>query len=254
MKRRLFAVLGLLLAAPSVALAITFFPKEVPDPFKPGATCKVQVLGSYGSYVYDWPSKYDRVFEPFIDQPMFWRCKGSGYVAHAADFDKTPEDRKAAVRAWLEAHPADIDKLDFSALLDRAQAIHEVRGMEDEWWAYFWRLRAVHASGGAAGDAYRAKALPLLQAQLQRTDLTSWQRMTNLYLVGYYARRGGQPDLSKDSFKAMREIAWTDKEGTLEQALTQFEPLIADIEAGKLNGDCGQTLNGPETCPALSGE
>ena len=253
MKRLLIAAFGLLLAAPDVALAITYFPTDVPDPFKAGAKCKVQSLGSYGSYVYDWPSKYDRVFQPFIDQPMFWRCKGSGYVAHAADFEETPEDRKAAVQAWLAAHPADIDALDFPAVLDRAQAIYEVRGMDDAWWSYFWRMRAVHAPSGATGDAYRAKALPLLQAQLERTDLTSWQRMTNLYLVGYYARRLGQADLSKKSFKAMREIAWTDKEGTREGALKQFEALIADIEAGKLDGDCGQTLSRPESCAALSG-
>lgn len=254
MKRRLIAAIGLLLAAPGVALAITYFPTEIADPFKPGAQCRIQSLGSYGSYVYGWPSKYDRVFQPFIDAPMFWRCSGSGYVAHAADFEKVPEDRKAAVQAWLAAHPADVDKLDFQATLDRAQAIYEVRGMDDAWWSYFWRVRAVHASGGAAGDVYRARALPLLQAELKKTDLTSWQRMTNLYLVGYYARRTGQLDLSKESFKAMRGITWTDKEGTLEQALKQFEPLIADIEAGKLDGDCGQTLSRPPACPALGGD
>lgn len=252
MTRRLLACIAALLAIPGAALAITFFPTDVPDPFKPGAKCKVQSLGSYGSYIYGWPSKYDQVFSPFIDPPMFWRCRGSGYVAHASEFDKTPEDRKAAVQAWLAEHPADVDKLAFPELLDRVQAINEVRGSSAEDQAWFWRMRAVHAPDTASADAYRARALPLLQGELQRTDLPSFARLSTLYLVGYYARRGGQAELSEESFKAMSGIEWRDPEGTLAEALEYFAPMIADVRAGKLDGDCGATMERPPACPALT--
>lgn len=240
------------LAAPA-AFAITWLPAEVDDPFAPGAKCKVHQLGSMGSYVFQWPSKYDAVFHPFVDDAFIWRCETSGFVSFMDDFERVPADAKPRVAEWLKANPAKVGDLRGQALLDRLEATYRARGMNEPFWAYFYRFRAYRAETGAEGDAFRAKALPLIDARLAGPDLTGTMRMQALYLSGYYRWRAGDRDGARARFAEMRAMPWDEVSadaGSKADNLVYFDAMIADIEAGKLEGDCGQTGTPRPACPA----
>jgi len=253
----LAAVLGAGTLAAGSALAITYMASDEPDPFAPGAKCRVGHLGSWGSYVYQYPSRFDMVFHPFVDDAMIWRCPTSGYVSHAADFDKVTPESRERVAAWLKANPADVEKLDPKALRDRLEAIYRERGMDDAFWAFFYRMRAYWAETAAEGDVYRAKALPLLRAKLERTDLSPPARLETLYLVGYYTRRGGDPAGGRRYFTQMEDVDWAgvnvQEAGSKADNLKYFATMIAAIEAGKLDAPCGQTGHDTPGC-TLGGE
>ena len=56
------------------AHAITWFPKEFTCPID-GQKNTFMVVGSYGSYIYSYPSKYQWLFFPRTDSPTFYLCK-----------------------------------------------------------------------------------------------------------------------------------------------------------------------------------
>ncbi len=252
--------LAIILAAWSLAgsaMAITYMESREPDPFAPGATCTVQQLGSWGSYVYQYPSRFDMVFHPFVDDSMIWRCPKSGFVSHAADFEAISPGTRDRVAAWLKANPANLERLDAKALRDRMEAIYRERGMDDDFWSRFYRMRAYWSETAAEGDSHRARALPLLLARLARTDLNPQARLETTYLVGYYTRRGGDAETARKYFAAMKDVDWSaanvEEVGSKADNLRYFETMMADIEAGKLDGPCGQTGHSVPGCAAGAG-
>ena len=249
-KLRAWAVAAILMAAAAAPVqAITFFDSKLADPFKAGQKCTTNEIGSMGSYVYDYPSKYDGVYSPWIDGPFIWTCPASGFVTFGSEFNDIPADQKAKIAAWLEANPADIKTLGEEQLHDRMEAIYAARGMPDDFWAYFYRVRAHYAHTAEKGDAYRAKALPLLKARLNDAKVAPADRAQALFLVGYYSRRLGDPSGAAKAFAAIGDIDWSKARENRKGTAEYFGELIKDVQAGKLDGQCGQVNDAPSSCP-----
>ncbi len=87
----------LLLALVSAALATTWLPKEVTCPVC-GAVNTFQIPGSYGSYVYQEPSKYQYVFWPATTDKFLYTCKQCRYTAYMGDFEDDPERQSRRAR------------------------------------------------------------------------------------------------------------------------------------------------------------
>ena len=244
------SILALALCA-GPALAITWFPDKVDDPIQPGAKCDVQQLGSMGSYVYSWPSRYDGVYHPFVEDRFIWTCKASGFVGFGDDFEKMTAEERVRVAAWLKANPQDPTRLTGQALHDRLETVYRARGMNDPFWAYFYRFRAYRAETAAAGDAWRAKALPLIIKRIEAADIDGPMMLQHLYLAGYYARRAGDAEASKRWWGRMQDVSWEgvpEGAGSKADNLAYFQGMIAAIEAGKLDGECAQTGVAPAGC------
>lgn len=58
--RTLCISLSVVILASQSVFATTWGEAEVADPILTGETCQVSEPASYGSYIYHWPSKYDR--------------------------------------------------------------------------------------------------------------------------------------------------------------------------------------------------
>jgi hypothetical protein len=98
--------------------------EPVTDPVRSGATCPVKSVVTWGSYVYDWPSKYDQVFFPRTDPDGIWFCPKSGFTAFIGDFELTPKE-KAAVTTELATFYKPISKPSLSdklVLLEKSYA------------------------------------------------------------------------------------------------------------------------------------
>lgn len=66
-----FAVIGFFCIS---AFAITWFPQEFTCPIDKEKNT-FQVVGSFGSYIYSYPSKYQFLFFPRTDSPTFLCAK-----------------------------------------------------------------------------------------------------------------------------------------------------------------------------------
>ena len=86
-----FALL-LLLAFVSNAFATTWFPKEVTCPVC-GTVNQFQVPGSYGSYVFQEPSKLQYVFWPATTDKFLYTCKQCRLTAYMGDFEAIPPEK-----------------------------------------------------------------------------------------------------------------------------------------------------------------
>ena len=88
--------------SPAAPLAITWSPKEFECP-----VCKTKniflVWGSYGSYIYEFPSKYQLVFWPYTDDAAWYSCKKCRLTIFMGDFDTIPAEKIAELRKTLEA-------------------------------------------------------------------------------------------------------------------------------------------------------
>jgi tetratricopeptide (TPR) repeat protein len=210
------------------ASATTFVAVEKTDPIS-GQTVTVHDVTSYGSYIYDEPSKYDLVFWPFTDELWIWFCPGSGYASFGDDFDKLTDDEKAHLSLWLkenykpsEAPTTHKEKL---AWLER---VYAQRQKDRDFWCHFHRLMAyVYADEPQISLARVRKALPLLEEQLQ-ADPNGIVRIQVLFALGEYHRRLGDDREARRYFRQVKAAKYTDENGTERTGHPYFLKLIAD--------------------------
>ncbi|KRD38990.1 hypothetical protein ASE35_01040 [Lysobacter sp. Root916] len=206
---RLVFVLALLLGACSFcASAITLSEQEIDDPIKAGAKCKVPVPNSYGTYIYQFPSKYDQVFWPHAAANMIWFCPESGFASFIEDADKLSDNEKSAIAQRLaEAYrpgpqaPTELEKI---AALERSYAQRKL----DEP-ARIALLRSLAYMYEAAGDGARAtklrrEALAAIDAALTApAGLKEQQTLEYLFVGAVYEREFGNVERSDARLKAL---------------------------------------------------
>lgn len=226
----------LVLAASEPAHAITFFPSEKPDPFAPGKTCPTFELGSMGSYVYSWPSKYDLVFSPWDYGQFTWRCPSSGYVALMPDFaikDPAVQARIAAylaTSAYRPSNGAQSQPDARAAELAHMDAINGLRGLPPAEMAHRLRLFAWIMRTEPQADAYRRRAKALHETLLAKGELSGLALADTLYVLGYYSRKFGDHAASKKHFGQLRAMTVpAEEKGGLEYLIE----LAGEVDAGK---------------------
>ncbi len=211
-------VLAVMLGAAAVAtpvFAITFSNKTRPDPFVPGKTCETPELGSWGSYVYDWPSKYDLVFSP-QDYPMWiWRCEGSGYVSFPNDFEKISDAERPRVSAYLAQSQfgAKVKAAPISdELLRHLEGVYALRDKDDHFRAYFMRYLAWQFRAKPVADEYRRKAFDIQLKIFQSGTLKGDELLEALYILGFYSYKFGRVDEAKKYFAQIKDVETIDPE------------------------------------------
>ena len=175
--------LAILLAGP--LLATTGFPTDLKCPMC-GETNILYVWASYGSYIYQWPSKFQMIFWPSTDPHDLFLCKKCHFAAFSHDWQKPPEEKLEATRKLLSgiAAPAipepefaagDNDdekiwkrmvytKVPMAQRLEIAEKVYELWGGDDDFWCHFYRVKGYHLQKEkrpAEADAARQKALEL---------------------------------------------------------------------------------------------
>ncbi len=157
--------------------AITWVPQEF--------TCPVDnekntflVVGSYGSYIYSYPSKYQWLFFPQTASPTYYMCKKCHLTMYMWDFDKLQKDRIPQVRKIL----ADVKvskkfekytEIPVSERLEVMEKVYSVLEKDNDWWEAFQRVKGYHyGKEGKPEKANQArqKSLDLIGAELKSKD------------------------------------------------------------------------------------
>ncbi|MEQ1594997.1 MAG: hypothetical protein ABL985_07850 [Casimicrobium sp.] len=105
--------------------ATTWGTTVVKDPLDSSKTCAVSMVNSYGSYIYQWPSKYDQVFFPFTDEASIWYCETSGFVALIGDMESLSKEEIASITSALKRESRPTSFRDKVVLLERIYKLRE---------------------------------------------------------------------------------------------------------------------------------
>ena len=181
---------------------ITWFPKEFECP-----VCKTKntfmVVGSYGSYIYADPSKYQLIFWPYTDTPSWYSCKKCRLSIFMEDFEQIPPDKIADLRKMLETTslPAQIDRppkadrlmseppyleIPTALRVSVAEKVYRALGKtDDEFWNHFYRVLAYHYEGhGKTGEAEQARRKSIAITEKLLTAKSAGTRKELLYILG----------------------------------------------------------------------
>jgi tetratricopeptide (TPR) repeat protein len=176
MKRSIFA-LAITFCLAINSAATTWFPEEFTCPIDKEKNT-FQVIGSYGSYIYAWPSKYQWLFWPRTDSPTFYLCRKCHLASYMWDFDKIPKDKIPAIKKVLEEVKVSKNFKDYREIpvterLEIMAKVYAVLDKDNNWWNEFYRTEGYHyqeeGQKEKAADA-RRKALALTEKELQNKE------------------------------------------------------------------------------------
>ncbi|MFT4178244.1 MAG: hypothetical protein QM612_02090 [Thermomonas sp.] len=212
-------VLSGLLTFSAVVSATTWLPTRITDPIS-GKQCVVQTPGSSGSYIYQWPEKYDQVFWPLTDRYGIWVCRSSGFAAFIGDIELDDEE-KTAIRRFLKNAVPLPKEAGMGAVLARVESIYALRKVEPDAKSRILRALAYqYESNGlqAKANELRSQAAAIMETRLADEKLEPMLRLQYLFVTANYARELGQVESS-------------------DQKLKQLSPLLADASTDeKLKG------------------
>lgn len=171
---RFFSVFALVAMFSMSSLAITWFPQDFTCPIDSQKNT-FMVVGSYGSYIYSYPSKYQWLFFPQTDSPTFYICKKCHLATYMWDFDKIPKEKLADIKNALTGVKVskafkEYTDLPITERLEIMEKVYSVLGRDDEWWESFYRVKGYHygKEGNAAkAEESRRKSLDLIKKEIK---------------------------------------------------------------------------------------
>ncbi|WP_261627223.1 DUF2225 domain-containing protein [Pseudoalteromonas holothuriae] len=179
---------------------------SVDDPFKSGSKCLVNNVLSSGSYVFNWPSKYDQIFFPYTSSAAIWFCKDSGYISFMSDFDNITEEEKSKISTYLKANPQRnvrslISKLKLiDVIYSFRKASPELSNRNKRILAYLYEQKDKFE----VANNYRRAALTEIY-ELLKTDLTKYKRLEYLYVAANYERQLGNTSNSDKNLTTLQK-------------------------------------------------
>jgi hypothetical protein len=169
---------------------ITWFPKEFECPLDKQKNTFL-VVGSYGSYIYAYPSKYQWLFFPQTDSPTYYTCKKCHLTTYMWDFDKLPKEKfadiqKALAGVKVSKNFTKYTELPVSERLEIMEKVYAVLGKDEDWWESFQRVKGYHY--GQEGllekaESARKKSLEMIQKELNN-EKSEIPKKLLLYISG----------------------------------------------------------------------
>lgn len=146
--KKLILLLGILVLLTGTLGATTWVPAEHTCPI-----CKhkheYQEIGSYGGYIYQWPSKFQYVYWPSIDFQSVYSCPQCHFTTFMEDFDSIPENKVDTLTKYLATVKLDKDYKEYfdipmTTRLGIAENVYKILGQDNEFWCKFYRVLGYH--------------------------------------------------------------------------------------------------------------
>jgi hypothetical protein len=182
-------LLMVLTVAPLGIHATTFARTQETCPVCDKPTTVAAVM-SYGSYIYDWDSKYDFIYFPFDGSAMFWYSPDCGYVQLSPHFSPLTTAERTDVAAYLDENFTSGEDLSFLDKMKRTREIARARGMSEDDFAWLNRVLIYNAR---EIDAAFVRELAVEEIALLEAGRGKLQAdvKTRPYLIGEYYRITG---------------------------------------------------------------
>ncbi|UCH77486.1 MAG: hypothetical protein JSU81_07025 [Candidatus Coatesbacteria bacterium] len=213
---RLTSAAVVLLAA--AAAATTWFPVEVTCPLCE-TTNEFNTVGSWGTYIYDWPSKYELVYWPYTDGNVLYSCWNCKLTCFMSDFDDVPPEKSEAFRAALAevdfgGEYASYAEIPMSARLAAAEKVYAEWDRGDDFWCHFYRLLGYHCAAEGLeveAAAARGKALALAEGFME-DEGRAGERKEFLMITGAMRYLRGDVASARDDFEEALTLTYENAE------------------------------------------
>ena len=188
---------GICLIGNVSVMAARFLESTVDDPIAPGKTCDVDQPVSFGSYIYELPSKYDLVFWPLTSEKWVWHCEHSGFTAFGRDFKITDKERQDIRDYLASTYDGGADAVSRLRLLE---GIYELREKDAHFRNLTLRVLARrYQELGYIEKANEYRRIALMQIRdLLLTDLELRRKLEYLFIAANYARQVDDRDASDE--------------------------------------------------------
>jgi len=140
-----------------------------------------QQVGSYGSYIYSWPEKFEYIFWPNTDSNCLYSCSKCKYSAFMWDFRKIGGDTLDLVKKNLKQLKLKVsgygDKM--TTKLESAEKIYNLYMKDADFWCKFYRVKGYHyskASMPIKAQEDRLKALRIAEDMLKLDEYSYKQK------------------------------------------------------------------------------
>ena len=145
---RIILIFGFLFTLTVGVNATTWFPVEHTCPIC-NHKSEYQEIGSYGGYIYSWPSKYQYVYWPLTDFPSVYCCPKCHFSTYMWDFDSVPENRIVPLKEYLTTVQVDKEYGDYldipmTTRLEIAENVYKILERDKEFWCQFYRVIGYH--------------------------------------------------------------------------------------------------------------
>lgn len=187
--KKLVLILSILFSLSFTVRATTWYPAEHTCP-----VCKhiheYQEIGSYGGYIYNWPSKYQYVYWPLTDSLSVYSCPKCHFSTYMWDFDSIPDNKVDTLTKFLETVSLEKKYKDYVNIpmtkrLEIAKEVYKILERDNKFWCQFYRVLGYHydkdESSKKAKD-YRLKALEIARVMLNDTTYKG-QEKENLFII-----------------------------------------------------------------------
>jgi hypothetical protein len=216
-KLRFGFALALLLALAANAFATTWFPTRITCPVC-GTVNEFQVAGSYGSYVYQEPSKLQYVFWPATTDKFLYTCKQCRLTAYMGDFEAVPPEKVGELAKVLERE-AKIQgplvpyfEIPMTERLPVAEKVYQVLGRDDQFWSEFRRIQGFHLEAASRADEARAARLKALEIAEKLLREPSSTRKETLVIAASMRKITGDAAGAKRDLEEARSLTFESKE------------------------------------------
>lgn len=205
------------------AMATTWGETTIVDPIN-GKPCKVATPASMGSYIYEWPEKYDQVFFPVTATEGIWAC-GSGFVSLIGDINLSDAEKQRVTDFLARLDAGKRQPATISDRLQRAETLYSLRDLQPERRALIHRILAYDfermADDSERSAFHRKAALGIMLGRLADETLSLNTRMEYVFVSANYLREFG------DSSRADRlysQLEWliTQSAGSQAESYAQY--------------------------------
>lgn len=225
--------------------AITWFPKEFTCPIDNEKNTFL-VVGSYGSYIYSYPSKYQWLFFPHTDSPTFYLCKKCHLATYMWDFDKLPKDKLPALRKILadvklaRNYKKDYTEISVIERLEIMEKVYSVLDKDEEWWESFYRVKGYHYGKAEKADKAteaRRKSLEIVTKWI-KDDKNEQPKKLMLYISGAMKHFLNDDKGALDDFSKALAVKYHEKDAKPEDLKNAEEGINERLKdyIAKING------------------
>lgn len=202
--RIMILLAALLVAAPSPA--ITRVGVDVVCPVC-GTKNRFYDYASWGSYVYQYPSKFQFVFWPYTSSETFYVCSHCHLTLFMWDFRQFPKEKRERIRKALEQlkinTSGDYTRVPMWIKLMIAEKMYEQLGKDQAFWAGFYRVAGYHlARENRPEDASAARSKALALTQKMLADEKNSEKRKELLLIS-----AAMKHFLKDDSGALNDLA-----------------------------------------------
>jgi hypothetical protein len=223
MRRACIAIL-LALLLPLASSAETWMSTEVTCPVC-GMVNRFQVPGSYGTYLFRDPSRFEYVFWPATTDKVLYTCRECHLTAFMGDFEQIEPDKIEDLATMLKTDVM-IDgqvepyfEIPMAVRLSIAERVYRILGGHPAFWGTFYRIAGYHyelAGLDQKADAARTKALEL--AEQLAADETRPDRKESLVIVAAMRFQLGDPDGARRALTEASESTYRSPGGSADES------------------------------------